>query len=780
MEVAVLKKLQNTTSHVCEFLGCGRNEKVNYVIMTLLGPSLSELRKKQPRQCFSISTTLRIGVQILSAVRGIHDYGFLHRDIKPSNFAIGGTPETSRICYMLDYGLARQYTTPTGEVRQPRPVAGFRGTVRYASINAHFSKDLGRHDDLWSVFYMLVELSTGQLPWRRIREKEEAGRFKAEYDHKKLIRGLPSEFQDFLDHLRSLTYYLKPDYALVTNLLVKAAKHLGVHDSDPFDWEQDYSVPSVTTASVGSPPAMRAEEKSDAPIEAAPVNQQKAPLNGASKTNCSEVVDLNENGHLEQFWLPTDTKGKEKEEVLKQMQQPKPQQSKKVCGLKDSEPLSPETESTTSSSPSRDSTTSSSPSQDKKQKEAEESPGKLNEPQVLIVNGKVSSSNSDLEGSKVDGIVNRYLTEDSDENDTSSHSQPLQDKQEVRAQQRDELSLLRLKNGSPLNRSAITDSLDRFFEIRPQQSQEEEVRAGDNNSGESKEPQVPSEGSPSDSSLTQTSTSDTSAKERNNRKIAPLVHPESRDSAPQQAYCSENAFSLREHLVVTHPRDAGLEQPHTSPHMALRASTSDDTSKSSEQPPRVASVKIDHPRNSVFQESSLTRSLQKSQPSLLKKPVPFFEQRKPAEKTSPLIHTYSVQSPKGTSAPSQVRFSLQESNKPLTQLPPAPLLAEPQIRPINAVHNLPTTPTRTSTLTPISGRERRDLLTESPEPNTTPDIYHTQCVGTQKQNSILPPLACVPRPPTQPPPPNYTSCVSARRRRFVKTQSTGQTVHEAC
>lgn len=41
---------------------------------------------------------------------------------------------------MLDFGLARQYTTVLGEVRPPRAAAGFRGTVRYASINAHKNK----------------------------------------------------------------------------------------------------------------------------------------------------------------------------------------------------------------------------------------------------------------------------------------------------------------------------------------------------------------------------------------------------------------------------------------------------------------------------------------------------------------------------------------------------------------------------------------------------------------------------------------------------------------
>lgn len=56
-----------------------------------------------------------------------------------SNFAMGRPPNNRKV-YMLDFGLARQYTTASGEVRQPRSAAGFRGTVRYASINAHKNK----------------------------------------------------------------------------------------------------------------------------------------------------------------------------------------------------------------------------------------------------------------------------------------------------------------------------------------------------------------------------------------------------------------------------------------------------------------------------------------------------------------------------------------------------------------------------------------------------------------------------------------------------------------
>ncbi len=61
-------------------------------------------------------------------------------DVVQSNFAVGIHSNTAHKVYMLDFGLARQYTNQNGEVRAPRAAAGFRGTVRYASINAHKNK----------------------------------------------------------------------------------------------------------------------------------------------------------------------------------------------------------------------------------------------------------------------------------------------------------------------------------------------------------------------------------------------------------------------------------------------------------------------------------------------------------------------------------------------------------------------------------------------------------------------------------------------------------------
>ncbi|KAK6633702.1 hypothetical protein RUM44_004309 [Polyplax serrata] len=237
MEVAVLKKLQGK-EHVCRFIGCGRNDRFNYVVMQLQGKNLAELRRSQPRGAFSLSTTLRLGLQILKAIDSIHQVGFLHRDIKPSNFSIGRLPNNCRKVYMLDFGLARQYTTATGEVRAPRTAAGFRGTVRYASINAHKNKEMGRHDDLWSLFYMLVEFVNGQLPWRKIKDKEQVGLMKEKYDHRLLLKHLPSDLRQFLDHIQSLEYADKPDYNMLIGLFERCMRRRGVKENDPYDWEK--------------------------------------------------------------------------------------------------------------------------------------------------------------------------------------------------------------------------------------------------------------------------------------------------------------------------------------------------------------------------------------------------------------------------------------------------------------------------------------------------------------------------------------------------------------
>lgn len=57
------------------------------------GRNLADLRRSMTRGTFSISTTLRLGRQILEAIESIHSVGFLHRDIKPVSHGSPGAAE---------------------------------------------------------------------------------------------------------------------------------------------------------------------------------------------------------------------------------------------------------------------------------------------------------------------------------------------------------------------------------------------------------------------------------------------------------------------------------------------------------------------------------------------------------------------------------------------------------------------------------------------------------------------------------------------------------------
>jgi len=235
LEVAVLKKLQGCP-FVCRFITCGRYNDYNYMVMELLGDNLSELRRNQPAGRFSISTTLKLGTHMIRAIEAVHEMGYIHRDIKPSNFVMG-LGSKKRTGFLIDFGLARRYMLPDGRVRPARETTGFRGTARYASINSHQCKDLSRRDDLWSVLYILIEFARGQLPWRRLKDKDKIGEMKVKFNTPELVKDLPHEFLNFMDHLQSLEYADKPDYNFLASLLQDLYTKAGGTDDMPYDWE---------------------------------------------------------------------------------------------------------------------------------------------------------------------------------------------------------------------------------------------------------------------------------------------------------------------------------------------------------------------------------------------------------------------------------------------------------------------------------------------------------------------------------------------------------------
>ncbi|KRY40801.1 Tau-tubulin kinase 1 [Trichinella spiralis] len=238
LETYVLQRMQGMP-HSLAFQAAGIQEENRYLIMQLAGENLSDLRKACPEGRITLSTTLRIVRQCTEALRDLHSIGFIHRDVKPGNFALGRDPENSRTVYLLDYGMAREIINPkTGTLRKKRKRCGFRGTPKYASPNVHLNKEQGRHDDLYSTFYMLIEFYYGNLPWSRSGNFKQLAELKLAVKQRTLIGNLPKEIYAVHNELCKLKYEDVPDYDWFIQQYDKVMEMKGYSMEAPYDWEE--------------------------------------------------------------------------------------------------------------------------------------------------------------------------------------------------------------------------------------------------------------------------------------------------------------------------------------------------------------------------------------------------------------------------------------------------------------------------------------------------------------------------------------------------------------
>ena len=167
---------------------------------------------------------------MLTAIENLHIKGYIHRDIKPSNFVIGRGTQRKKV-FMVDFGLAKLHMHKGGKPLEERKNADYRGTITYASLNAHWKKDLSRRDDLWSLFFVILEFLNEPLPWRDYNSKDEVRDIKQQcVDNAPLylFRGPTKKLtpvHEIFHHLQSLSYEDEPNYELVRSCLVKIQKN---------------------------------------------------------------------------------------------------------------------------------------------------------------------------------------------------------------------------------------------------------------------------------------------------------------------------------------------------------------------------------------------------------------------------------------------------------------------------------------------------------------------------------------------------------------------------
>ena len=220
-----------------EFVKYGKTKHYNFLVMEVFGPSLETLCRTNDDRHLSLSTTLRLSIEMLHCINEYHKNKFIHRDIKPGNFVI----RNSKIhpVVLIDFGLSRQYiNNNNGDLIKARERPGYVGTNMYASVNAYSGLELSQRDDLFSWFYSVIKIVTGKLPWDEfVEDRCKTYHSKILTSIEQLTCKMPRQFKNIYDIITALAINETPDYNIINDLIIQAMEENGCKWNDPYDWE---------------------------------------------------------------------------------------------------------------------------------------------------------------------------------------------------------------------------------------------------------------------------------------------------------------------------------------------------------------------------------------------------------------------------------------------------------------------------------------------------------------------------------------------------------------
>ncbi|KAG0693034.1 casein kinase I isoform delta [Suillus ampliporus] len=150
-----------------------------------------------------LHTVVNLGDQLLSHLEYIHSHNYVHSDIKQQNVLVG-LDHLRHTAFIIDFVhipfCQNQHLTDT---------------PAFTSINNHLGVDLGCHDNLKSLTYMLIYLLRGSLPWLTSdHEKLSSSSIlerKVNTTTEVLCDGIPVEFASVLIYTCSLVFSEDPD-----------------------------------------------------------------------------------------------------------------------------------------------------------------------------------------------------------------------------------------------------------------------------------------------------------------------------------------------------------------------------------------------------------------------------------------------------------------------------------------------------------------------------------------------------------------------------------------
>ncbi|KZV95121.1 kinase-like protein [Exidia glandulosa HHB12029] len=302
--------------HPCvpEVYAWGRSQYYDYLALELLGEDVLLVQDGLTQYNFVV-----IATAMLDALEHVHSRGLIHCDVKPNNFLFSSASGPGHQLKLIDFGLAVPFRDlHTGAHLPEGSTSHMRGTARYASIQSHMFRRLGRRDDIESLAYTLIELAGARLPWAKCHNDRDILR-------RKTVQGCPVQpLAKFLAYACDLPFAAEPNYAhwrTAFRELVPSMQDGAVFD--PADdgprvaeWRSvDRALEEVPKSQSDSPPALDASSDSDSIPDsddgwfptsswAAPVSVRESDLIGDEQATVHAQLDhIEEPPAMAQEWL---------------------------------------------------------------------------------------------------------------------------------------------------------------------------------------------------------------------------------------------------------------------------------------------------------------------------------------------------------------------------------------------------------------------------------------------------------------------------------------------
>lgn len=207
----------------------GANAQSNYLVIDLLGISLSEMITHY--EAFSLKTVLILGVQLIKIIKSLHEKDLLHRDIKTDNFLFGLGSATNKL-HLVDFGFSKRYNYD-GKHMSEKNISRLLGSPNFVSLNVHNGIEPSRRDDLESCIYIIINMLLGKLEWFDKNSNNEMALLKYQIT---AVSDIPSFIKNMIYYVRGLNFSETPDYNYLINVMLHVFNDKGYKNDNKYEW----------------------------------------------------------------------------------------------------------------------------------------------------------------------------------------------------------------------------------------------------------------------------------------------------------------------------------------------------------------------------------------------------------------------------------------------------------------------------------------------------------------------------------------------------------------